>query len=240
VVIAIIGVLAGLLLPVLAKAKGAANRIGCLSRMHQWALAFKSYVDDNEDRLPREGFHADGETYWNNWSQVRNDASRDVWYNALSNYVGKPPASSYAPSERRPAFYQRGSFFHCPSARFPKEIDTPIAIFSLAMNSQLIHAPRIPTTTFARIKQPTQTVLFLDNLLDDEEPVVDDQAKTYLGQPASYANRFAGLRHGRTGNLAFADGHTESVLGTRVVETQGKRRGMDIWPPVDIFWEPDL
>src|SRR5438132_1289539 len=69
VVTAIIAVLAALLLPALAKAKGLSRRTECLSRQKQWALAFHQYVDDNEGWLPREGYHNNGNVYWNNWAQ---------------------------------------------------------------------------------------------------------------------------------------------------------------------------
>jgi prepilin-type N-terminal cleavage/methylation domain-containing protein/prepilin-type processing-associated H-X9-DG protein len=243
VVIAIIAVLAALLLPALAKARLSARRMECLTRQKQWALAFHEYADDNEGWLPREGYHNDGNVYQNNWAQVQDSASKDVWYNGLTSYMALRPASSYAwPPEARTHFYERNSFFHCPSAPFLNsdvEKGNGYPFFSLAMNSQLIEPPDVPIIKLDRIQKPSQTVLFLDNLLNGEQPVVDEQAKDNLGQPASYANRFAGRRHGRMGNLAFMDGHAESMAGDRVVEINGDNAGWAILPPVDIFWDPE-
>lgn len=52
VVIAIIGILSSLLLPALAKAKGKANRIKCVSNMRQLGLALQMYADDFDDQCP--------------------------------------------------------------------------------------------------------------------------------------------------------------------------------------------
>ncbi|MBI1177733.1 prepilin-type N-terminal cleavage/methylation domain-containing protein [bacterium] len=55
VVIAIIAVLAGLLLPVLARAKAKAKDVACINNLRQWAMATVMYAGDNNDILPREG-----------------------------------------------------------------------------------------------------------------------------------------------------------------------------------------
>src|SRR5437773_6599390 len=52
VVIAIIAILAGLLLPALAKAKTKAQGIQCLNNLNQLSLSWILYADDNGDKIP--------------------------------------------------------------------------------------------------------------------------------------------------------------------------------------------
>jgi prepilin-type N-terminal cleavage/methylation domain-containing protein/prepilin-type processing-associated H-X9-DG protein len=53
VVIAVIGILAGLLLPALAKSKDSAKSIACLNNLHQIGIGLQLYVSDNQNKLPK-------------------------------------------------------------------------------------------------------------------------------------------------------------------------------------------
>jgi prepilin-type N-terminal cleavage/methylation domain-containing protein/prepilin-type processing-associated H-X9-DG protein len=239
VVIAIIAILAGLLLPALARAKDKAQRVSCMNKLKQWGLAFTMYTQDNGDFIPRESADPGGSTL-NNWAQVRDPANVDIWYNALPLTLNLPPASAlYNNTDRAADFYHKNSLFHCPTAPFDNTFPlNPYALFSIAMNSKLISGGA-QTIKVSDIQKPSSTVIYLENILTAAERIDSQQKNTDLGQPSSYANRFA-ARHEQTGNLAFADGHAGAFKGRDVVQmTPGPGEGGAILPQNQIVWTLD-
>jgi prepilin-type N-terminal cleavage/methylation domain-containing protein/prepilin-type processing-associated H-X9-DG protein len=253
VVVAVIAVLAAVVLPVLARAKIPAQRVRCLNTQRNYYLALRNYVDHEENGLlPREGYHALGSVFINNWSSIAGGRrmpngrreSDDAWYNALPPLLDRKPSAFYADPRYRQAFYDNDNFIHCPSARFPSEatrLAFQFALFSMAMNSQLTQYGEGPSVSFSRIEQHrrvSDVVLFLDNRLEGEPKVHPAQDGVMLGQPSAYATRFS-ARHGGAGNLTFADGHGQSFAGRKVVQTDPSNPlvGGPILPPVDIVWD---
>ncbi len=236
VVIGVIAILAAMLLPALAHSKVSAQRISCLNKLRQWGLAQTMYYQDNDDHIPQETATGGGSSL-NSWNQAHFPSSSSVWYNALPPIVKMKAATDFFYD--RADFYDQGSVFHCPTAKFPNTAATDLDIyFSIAMNSKLEQGSDL-TIKVETIKQPSATIFFLENLLPGEPPVDSKQATTDLGQPSSSANRFV-ARHGGIGNIAFVDGHATGFQGGQVVQTQsGPGEGGAILPQNEIIWTQD-
>src|ERR1700749_478487 len=73
VVIAIVAILAGLLLPALARAKDKGKTANCISNLHQWGVIWAVYCSDYNDLFPT-GQNPDGSVDAN---------ARSAWFNAL-------------------------------------------------------------------------------------------------------------------------------------------------------------
>jgi len=95
VVIAIIAILAGLLLPALAKAKEKAKQSKCISNVKQIALSMMMYVDDNDNRYPsRMPDPAPGAAYPCKPCRTTN------WLVYVMTYMSKSSNSFICPSDR--------------------------------------------------------------------------------------------------------------------------------------------
>lgn len=97
VVIAILAVLAGLLLPGLARAKGRAHLASCASNLRQIGLAFGFYAQDAEDRFPD-----------------RRDLKLSLGYRPWTTWPASDPRSGWAAAILEP-YLTTDKVWSCPS-----------------------------------------------------------------------------------------------------------------------------
>jgi prepilin-type N-terminal cleavage/methylation domain-containing protein/prepilin-type processing-associated H-X9-DG protein len=219
VVIAIIAILAGMLLPALAKSKIKAQGIKCMANLKQLQLVWHLYADDNNDKVPTSGYTQPVEaTAWvDGWLDF-NGANKD---NTNTAALKDPNRSKFAYVLTDVAVYK------CPADR--SAVKTPGGTFprvrSMSMNQAFGPGDWLDPAGFqandtskkyrtyaktADIIAPSPSMCFV---MLDEHPdginaggfatmMVENVAQArIIDFPASYHNGAAGV--------SFADGHTE-------------------------------
>jgi len=210
VVIAIIAILAGMLLPALAKAKGKANQTACLNNLKQLILCWKMYSEDH-GRLPENYFFDDtGQPNLNIW--VRGTMNDNPAYGQVD--PGALDSTNLNALAQGKLFPYNGStrIYRCPGDRSTTQ-GVP-RVRSYSMNGWMGGRPLAGQDQFRiflkeeEIIDPTPTKAWV--LIDEHERSIDDGWFAFdmsgeqglLNAPAS--------RHDRRYVLAFADGHAES------------------------------
>lgn len=126
VVVAIIGILMGLILPVISGVRASALRSACLSNLRQVGMAALMYASEHRERFPATRNHGDNDP-----------ATSPAWFYRLPPYVDAPDTRG------------RHSVFQSPSYHWRNpEIFTNASPKSYKMNDWLSRdgRPRFPTS----------------------------------------------------------------------------------------------
>ena len=209
VVIAIIAILAGLLLPALAKAKTKAQGIGCLNNGRQLMLAWRLQSDDNNDILlaAEDGFQPARSNWCSGWldftsARVNWDITNDLVKSPIWPYTGNSKAIYKCPADRASVKNNLGD-------RVPR-------VRSISMSQVFGRGSWLPSPTWRTydkqsvIAFPAKTWVFVDEHPDSINDAAfankcdgadKEGSAQIIDMPASFHNGACGF--------SFADGHAE-------------------------------
>ena len=224
VVIAIIAILAGLLLPALAKAKTKAHGIMCMNNHKQLALAWRMYADDNSDRVPYAYMSPGSPRQYQAWVQgILDLSSSGTPPGANTNLLYLTEYSPLAPYTGKSA-----AIFKCPADKSVDRVSKKPRVRSMSMNSWVggngddltklagywdAGGPWRVYTKFSEMLDPGPTMTWV--LLDEREDSINDGywvtlMQGYPDKPQSaYIVDYPASYHNRAGGFSFADGHSE-------------------------------
>lgn len=207
IVITVIGILAGLLFPVFARARENARRMTCASNLRQFAFAMQQYTDDNNRRLP---------------------VGRPLPTN--SNVLGRGWAGSLYP------YVKSTSVFQCPSDSGLDGVrGTSSYAYNQSLLSK--NDEKVRAMSLLRLNDAKRTVMLFEVSSDqvfDLNDVNENLSPSGCGlnvciSGGRYATGYIGGvrqgeevymsplgRHGEKAMYLFADGHVQWLSGERI------------------------
>ena len=207
VVVAVIGLLAALLLPVLGQAKQKAQGTECLSNLRQLHLGWSLFISEHDgalppiDDTPEAGKNAEHPSWVAGWLRTANESGDKSDGTNSALLVAQP----YTQFGSIGAYVKNPDVYRCPG-------DHSDRVRSMAMNSYMNGfgawqaSDYVTYRTETEIRNPSHTWVLIDERQDsiNDGYFAVDMTTHYsmLDYPASY--------HAGSGNLTFADGHAES------------------------------
>ena len=205
VVIAIIAILAGLLLPALARAKTKATGIHCMNSLKQCGLGWHMYALDHSD-VALGPVSGQGPPGWCDgiYDQVPDGVSHRIITNSPTYRYISSTAAFHCAADRSKLRYQ--------GRLLPRVISYAANAFLGPASSWVTGASRYRNMRkLSDMSGPGPTDIFI--LLDEHENSIND-AHYFPFLDLTRYNRNPWLdapsgRHGNAGGFAFADGHSE-------------------------------
>lgn len=213
VVIAIIAILAGLLLPALAKAKSKAQGIICMANTKQMALGYIMYSDDSGGNLP--GNHDGGNARTNlDWCAG--------WLTLVANNPDNTNTILLIDGQLGPFIARSAGIFKCPSDKSVSQNGgtTRPRVRSISMDAYL-GVRATPYTAgywqFEKISDisnpsPSKCWVFLDereDSINDGWFAVDMSGYDPINPNAYIQVDMQASYHNGAGGLSYLDGHSE-------------------------------
>jgi prepilin-type N-terminal cleavage/methylation domain-containing protein/prepilin-type processing-associated H-X9-DG protein len=212
VVIAIIAILAGMLLPALAKAKGKAKQQSCLVNTRQLMLAWMMYPDDYQGKLVSN--HGIGETI----------AKRQNWVNNVMGYDLAPENTNIlfiTDALLSPYTSRSSGIYKCPSDQFltkqQRSAGWSSRVRSYSMNcfvgdAGVLNAPGPQNALAPGWRQfllmgdiPNPSGIYVT--LDEHPPTLNDG--WFHVYPTYGTGDEIASNHNGAATFSFADGHSE-------------------------------